>query len=82
MTKRGYSKKEKTAAMFLFLADVLIFLAAFLGHTYVQVDFDQLLFQLKTTSTGVPRALWGSAVSRWGFFRWCYTVWKSGFTAA
>ena len=43
MTKRGYSKKEKTAAMFLFLADVLILLAAFLGHTYVQVDFDQLL---------------------------------------
>lgn len=68
MTKRGYSKKEKTAAMFLFLADVLIFLAAFLGHTYVQVDFDQLLFQLKTTSTGVPRALLGSAVMQVGVF--------------
>ena len=68
MTKRGYSKKEKTAAMFLFLADVLIFLAAFLGHTYVQVDFDQLLFQLKTTSTGVHRALLGSAVMQVGVF--------------
>ena len=68
MTKRGYSKKEKTAAMFLFLADVLILLAAFLGHTYVQVDFDQLLFQLKTTSTGVPRALLGSAVMQVGVF--------------
>ena len=54
--------------MFLFLADVLIFLAAFLGHTYVQVDFDQLLFQLKTTSTGVPRALLGSAVMQVGVF--------------
>ena len=54
--------------MFLFLADVLIFLAAFLGHTYVQVDFDQLLFQLKTTSTGVNRALLGSAVMQVGGF--------------
>ena len=68
--------------MFLFLADVLIFLAAFLGHTYVQVDFDQLLFQLKTTSTGVPRALLGSAVMQVGVFSLVLYGLESGFTAA
>ena len=68
MIKRSYSKKEKTAALFLFLADVLIMLAVWLGQNYVQVDFDQLLFQLKTTSKGVHGALLGSAVIQVGLF--------------
>ena len=53
ITRFTYSKKEKTAALFLLLADVLMMLAVWLGQNYVQVDFDQLLFQLKTTSKGV-----------------------------
>ena len=68
MIKRSYSKTEKTAALFLLLADMLIMLAVWFGQNYVQVDFDQLLFQLKTTSKGVHGALLGSAVIWVGLF--------------
>ncbi len=66
MSKSSYSKKEKTAALFLFLADVTIMLAVWLGQNYAQVDFDQFLFQFKTTSKGVHGALLGSAVLQVG----------------
>ena len=68
MIKSPYSRKEKSAALFMFLADVLIMLAVWLGRNYVQVDFDQLLFQLKTTSKGVHGALLSSAVIQVGLF--------------
>ena len=45
MNKITCSKKEKTAALFLFLADILIMLAVWLGQNYVQVEFDQSLRQ-------------------------------------
>ena len=80
MNKITCSKKEKTAALFLFLADVLIMLAVWLGKNYVQVEFDQLLFQLKTTSKGVHGALLGSAVMQVGFFPCFYYLRKLGFT--
>ncbi len=66
MIKNAYSKKEKTAALFLLLADILIMLAVWLGQNYDQVDFDQLLFQMKTTSKGVHGALLNSAVIQVG----------------
>ena len=66
MTKSSYSKKEKTAALFLFLADVLIMLAVWLEQKYARVDFDQLLFQLKTTSKGVESTLLNSALIQVG----------------
>ena len=68
MFRSSYSKKEITAAVFLFLANVLIMLTVWLGQNYVQVDFDQLLFQLKTTSKGVHGGLLGSAVIQVGLF--------------
>ena len=68
MTKSSFSKKEKTAALFLFLADVLLMLAVWLEQKYAQVDFDQFLFQFKTTSTGVHSALLGSAIIQVGLF--------------
>ena len=68
ITRFTYSKKEKTAALFLLLADVLMMLAVWLGQNYVQVDFDQLLFQLKTTSKGVHGGLLSSAVIQVGLF--------------
>ena len=85
MNKTTWSKKEKTAALFLFLADILIMLAVWLGQNYVQVEFDQLLFQLKTTSKGVHGALLGSAVMQVGLFSlllffaeiWLY-LWLTG----
>ena len=80
MNKITCSKKEKTAALFLFLADILIMLAVWLGQNYVQVEFDQLLFQLKTTSKGVHGALLGSAVMQVGLFSFFYSLRKFGFT--
>jgi phosphoglycerol transferase len=68
MIKSSYSKTEKTAALFLFLADVTIMLAVWLGQNYAQVDFDQFLFQFKTTSKGLHGALLGSAVLQVGGF--------------
>ena len=68
MIKSSYSKREKYAALFLFLANVLIMLAVWLGQNYDRVDFDQFLFQLKTTSKGVHGALLGSAVMQVGLF--------------
>ena len=68
MSQRSYSRKEKIAALFLFLADVLIMLTVWLGQNYVQVDFDQLLFQVKTTSEGVHEGLLNSALIYVGLF--------------
>ena len=68
MIKNSYSKKEKSAALFLFLTNVLIMLAVWLEQNYDQVDFDQLLFQLKTTSEGVHSALLSSAILQVGLF--------------
>ena len=68
MSKRSFSIKEKTAVFFLFLADVLIMLTVWLGQNYVQVDFDQLLFQVKTTSEGLQSGLLISALIQVGLF--------------
>ena len=68
MIKRSFTKKEITAAVFLFLADVLLMLTLWLARNYAQVDFDQFLFQMKTTSKGVHGALLGSAVVQVGLF--------------
>ena len=68
MFKNSNKKKEILAALFLLLANVLILLTVWLGQNYVQVDFDQLLFQLKSTSKGVHGALLGSAVIQVGLF--------------
>ena len=68
MGKSSYPRKEKTAVFFLFLADVVIMLTVWLGRNYVQVDFDQLLFQMKTTSEGVHGALLSSALIQVGLF--------------
>ena len=68
MIKSGYSKKEKTAILFLLLANVLILLTIWLEHNYDQISFDQFLFQLKSTTKGVHKALLGSAILQVGFF--------------
>ena len=68
MSNSSFTRKEKTAAVFLFLADVLIMLTVWLGQNYVQVDFDQLLFQVKTTSEGVHNGLLSSALIQIGLF--------------
>ncbi len=68
MSKSSFTRKEKTAAVLLFFADVLIMLTVWLGQNYVQVDFDQLLFQVKTTSEGVHDGLLNSALIQVGLF--------------
>ncbi len=47
------TKKEKTAALLLCLANILLLLTIWLEQTYDQVNFEQMLFQLKSTSKGV-----------------------------
>ncbi len=66
MNKISDTKKGKIAALLLFLADILLMLAVWLGQNYVQVEFDQFLFQLKTTSKGVHGGLLSSAVIQVG----------------
>ncbi len=62
MITRAFSKREKTAVFLLFFANVLLLLAIWMDRTYDQVDFDQLLFQMKSTSKGVNTDLLGSAL--------------------
>ncbi len=61
-----YSGKEKAAALLLLLADLLVFLSIWLEAEYDQICLDQILFQLKTSSTGVNNDLLGSATLRVG----------------
>ena len=68
MGRVSFSIKEKAAAVFLFMADLLIMLTVWLGKNYVQVDFDQLLFQVKTSSEGVHGGLLSSALIQVGLF--------------
>lgn len=76
MIKSGYSKKEKTAILFLLLANVLILLTIWLEHNYDQISFDQFLFQLKSTTKGVHKALLGSAILQVGFFSLVLTAFE------
>ena len=68
MFKITASKNEKIAALLLLLTNLLIMLAVWFGQTYVQVDFDQFLFQLKTTSKGLHGQLISSAAIWVGLF--------------
>ncbi len=68
MNKRTFSGKEKIAAVLMLLADVLIMLTVWLGRNYVRVEFDQFLFQIKTTSEGVYGGLLSSALIQVGLF--------------
>ena len=74
MIKVFFSKKEKTAAFLLLFANILILLAIWFEHNYDQISFDQLLFQLKTTSKGVHTSLLTSAILNVGFFSVALTI--------
>ena len=63
-----YSKKEKAAAVLLFCTNLVIFLTRWLVHTYDRINFDQILFQFKSSSTGVYSAISGSAVWQVGVY--------------
>ena len=58
----SYSKKEKTAVFLLLFANILLLLTIWLERTYDRISFEQLLFQLKSTSAGVNSDLLGNAV--------------------
>ena len=62
MQKRFETRKEKSAALLLLFTNVLLLLTLWLEFNYDQVSFDQLLFQLKSPSTGVNNNLMGSAI--------------------
>ena len=54
------TRKERTAALFLFFTNVLIQLTIWLELNYDRISFDQFLFTLKSTSRGVHSALLAS----------------------
>ena len=68
MTKSVYPKQERITALLLFFSNLIICLMIWMEHTYDQVMLDQLLFQIKSPSTGVYGALSASAVFYVGFF--------------
>lgn len=74
MTRIVFSKKEKAATLLLFFSNLLICLIFWMEHTYDRVRLDQVLFLLKSSSTGVHSVLSASAV----FFVGVISV---GFTA-
>lgn len=59
-TKR--KREYIVAALLLFLSDIGFFLTLWLLRTYHKVSFDQILFQLKSSSSGVYHALAGGGV--------------------
>ena len=69
-----FSRKEKTAILLLLFANVLLLLAVWLERTYDQVSFEQLLFQVKSTSVGVNADLLHNAVLHVGLFSVGVTV--------
>lgn len=68
LNKEHCSNRERAAGIILLLSNLIFFLTVWLGYEYDQVRFDQILFQLKTTSAGVHTALLGSAVLWIGVF--------------
>ena len=66
MLRTHGTRKERTAALFLFFTNVLIQLMIWLEHNYDQISFDQFLFTLKSTSHGVYAALLGSGLLQIG----------------
>ncbi len=73
MKRQSLNKKEIAAILLLLFANILLLLTVWLKHTYDQLSFDQLLFQLKTTSKGVHRALLGSVLVYVGGFSVLFT---------
>lgn len=68
MTKDVFSKREKAAAVLLFLANLVFCLTIWMGYTYDQVELDQILFSFKSTTTGMHRALTASVILYVGVF--------------
>ena len=77
MTRIFFSKKEKAAALLLLLSNLLICLMLWMDHTYDRVRFDQILFLLKSSSTGVHGALSASAA----FYVGVISVWVTALQA-
>ena len=72
--KRYLTTKEKTATVLLLFANVVLLLTLWLDHTYDQISFDQLLFQMKSTSKGVNPDLLNNAVLYVGLFSMIITI--------
>ncbi len=67
-----------TAAVILLLGNVVLFLTRFLLYKYDHVSLDQFLFQMKSTTVGVHRALAGSVAVQIGLFSIAATLAEIG----
>lgn len=72
--EKKYRRKQIWASILLLLGNVVFFLTLWLLQEYDKIYFDQVLFQMKTSSVGVHRALAGSAVLWVGGFSLSITV--------
>ena len=77
MTRIFFSKREKVAALLLLLSNLLVCLMLWMEHTYDRVRLDQILFLLKSSSTGVHGALSASAA----FYVGVISVWVTALQA-
>ncbi len=66
--KNKTQKRIFTECLLLFLGNILFFLTVWLMNKYDKVFFDQVLYQMKSSSAGVHRDLAGSAVIHVGLF--------------
>lgn len=62
MAANMYSKKEKAAALLLFCANLILFLTLWMGLKYDKINFDQILFNFKSTTAGAQSSLVGSGI--------------------
>lgn len=60
--KNKTKKKQIAAGIFLFLANLMLFLTIWLANSYDEINFDQILYQLKSSAAGADRGLTFSAV--------------------
>lgn len=67
-------KKLIAASIILLMGNLLFFLTIWLLQTYDRIYFDQVLFQLKTSSAGVHHSLTSSAFVRVGVFGFVLTA--------
>ena len=61
-------RRQRTAAVFTLLANLVFFLTIWLLSKYDQISLDQVIFQMKTSAAGANSDLMNSAYLRVGAF--------------
>ena len=62
MNKKEWLRLNKVGICFFLLGNFILCLTLWLNHEYAQIHLDEVLFQLKSPTTGVKQSLLGSAI--------------------